>query len=47
VKKYETLKLEVIAVDADILLASNVADSAYVTYDPSFDPFGFLQDDGE
>ena len=46
-KKYETLKLEVIAVDADILLASNVADSAYVTYDPNFDPFGFLGDENE
>lgn len=46
-KAYETLELEVISVNTDVVLtASNVAESAYVNYDSSFDFWSFLDDEG-
>lgn len=43
-KSYETLNIDVIAVE-DTVLTSNVADSSYSQFQAGFDAFGFLNDE--
>lgn len=48
VKNYETLELEVISVNTDVVLTvSNQADTPYVGYNPSYNFWGFLGDENE